>query len=139
MVVRYSDMLDMLAARHFLDRGQVSRLLRATFAAISAGTAQGERVNIPNFGVFQPRRHEGRRARNPKTGELVEIAATNKLRFIASRTLREALNGPTKLTPAQAITLALRQPLLLPKRRPGRPRRTPPVPPTTRDQTVTAE
>jgi nucleoid DNA-binding protein len=46
------------------------------------------RVVIPDFGIFELRRRRPTRARNPRTGERIEIPARTVVRFKPAATLK---------------------------------------------------
>jgi DNA-binding protein HU-beta len=52
----------------------------------------GEKVNITNLGIFKIREKKARVARNPKTGESIQVPAKKAPKFIASKHLKEAVN-----------------------------------------------
>jgi len=61
------------------------------FDTITAMLKKGEEVSIAGFGVFSIRRSAARTARNPRTGEMVQVAASNKPKFRAGKALKEAV------------------------------------------------
>lgn len=61
------------------------------FDTITAMLKKGEEVSIAGFGVFSVRRSAARTARNPRTGEMVQVAASNKPKFRAGKALKEAV------------------------------------------------
>lgn len=57
---------------------------------VSAIQTHGE-VTMPGIGKLSVKERAARMGRNPRTGEAVEIKARRTLRFIASKTLKEAI------------------------------------------------
>ena len=51
----------------------------------------GERVNIAGLGILQVRNRAARMGRNPRTGEAIEIKASKKIAFRASKELKMAI------------------------------------------------
>ena len=51
----------------------------------------GDKVQLTPFGQFKVRDRAARIARNPKTGEPIKVPAKRVLKFIAGRTLKEAV------------------------------------------------
>ena len=51
----------------------------------------GDKVQLTPFGQFKVRDRAARVARNPKTGEPIKVPAKRVLKFIAGRTLKEAV------------------------------------------------
>ena len=52
---------------------------------------QGERVKIVGLGILQVRNSAARMGRNPATGEQIQIKASKKVAFHASKELKDAI------------------------------------------------
>lgn len=63
------------------------------FDAISESLAKGDRVELRGFGSFSTRKRAPRTARNPKTGETVNLENRNAIYFRAGKELRQRLNS----------------------------------------------
>lgn len=61
------------------------------FDTIARTLKKGEEVAISGFGVFAVKRSAARTARNPRTGEVVQVAAANKPKFRAAKALKESV------------------------------------------------
>lgn len=61
------------------------------FDTITHMLKKGEEVSIAGFGVFAVKRASARTARNPRTGEMVQVPAMNKPKFRAGKALKEAV------------------------------------------------
>ena len=53
---------------------------------------RGDRVELRGFGVFSTKIQKARISRNPKTGENIYVPKRNKIRFRASKRLKELIN-----------------------------------------------
>lgn len=53
----------------------------------------GDCVDIPKFGKLSVEQRDARMARNPQTGEKMEVPAKKAIKFKASKTLKDAING----------------------------------------------
>ena len=62
------------------------------FESIKEALVRGEKIEIRGFGNFKPKNRRPRRARNPKTGEKVEVPEKRVLHFKVGKALREAMN-----------------------------------------------
>jgi len=51
-----------------------------------------EKVMLSGLGTLSVTKLAARKGRNPKTGEEIEIAARNKVKFSASKDLKDAVN-----------------------------------------------
>lgn len=61
------------------------------FNEIRKGALRGEKVSIPQLGIFRLKDRAGYTARNPKTGEKVKVKATKRLSFSPSKTIKADL------------------------------------------------
>lgn len=64
----------------------------AVLGAIQDALASGDKVQISGFGTFEVRHRKARMGRNPRTGEEVQIAASNAPAFKAGKSLKDAVN-----------------------------------------------
>lgn len=72
--------------------GVDDKALKAVFDAIKDEVVAGNKVDIAGFGSFQPVDRAARTARNPQTGEAIQVAAKKAVKFKASKTFKDALN-----------------------------------------------
>ena len=66
--------------------------LDATTDAIADALKKGETVSMVGFGTFSVRHRAARTGRNPRTGETINIAASNNPAFKAGKALKDAVN-----------------------------------------------
>ena len=66
--------------------------VKTLFDTIVSTVASGEEVSIHGFGSFLAVDKEARTARNPKTGETVNVPAHKAVKFKVSKTFKDALN-----------------------------------------------
>jgi DNA-binding protein HU-beta len=74
-----------------LPRRQVAELLDGILDRITQVLKSGDKVQLTPFGQFKIRDRAARVARNPQTGEPVNVPAKRVLKFIAGRSLKEAV------------------------------------------------
>ena len=53
----------------------------------------GDKVTLVGFGTFQAKERSAREGRNPKTGEILQIAAAIVPSFKVGKGLKDAVNG----------------------------------------------
>ena len=70
----------------------IAMVVDMVFDEISAAMISGRRVELRGFGTFTVREHEARKARNPKTNEIVELDDRKAPHFKAGKELNELLN-----------------------------------------------
>ena len=66
-------------------------VINETLKVIAETLEKNEDVNLIGFGSFQVKETKARTARNPKTGQSVEIEAGNKVRFKVSKKLKSSV------------------------------------------------
>lgn len=57
--------------------------------------AQGNRIELRDFGVFEIRQRAARKARNPRTGAEAFVPAKNVVVFKVGKLMRERVSGMT--------------------------------------------
>ena len=66
------DIVRAIAAKTETPQLRIKNIVQLTFETICELLAQDERLEIRNFGVFEVRTRQARKARNPRTGEIVD-------------------------------------------------------------------
>ncbi len=59
--------------------------------SIVASLRKGEEVSIAGLGIFSVKDRAARTARNPKTGETIQVPATRAPKFRAAKALKDAV------------------------------------------------
>ena len=91
-----AEMIDAVAQAAGVSKADAERTLGAFFDHVVSTTKSGEKVAWPGFGSFSTTQRAAREGRNPQTGEPVKIKASTAMKFSASSTLKQALNGTKK-------------------------------------------
>ncbi len=65
--------------------------LDAVLSSIAKGVKKDEKVQIIGFGTFEVKKRAARQGRNPKTGESMQIAASQSVGFKPSAVLKGSL------------------------------------------------
>jgi integration host factor subunit alpha len=92
-----------------LSKREAKEMVEAFFDIIAArliASQDGEEVKISGFGNFRVRSKKPRPGRNPRTGELVPIAARRVITFHASPKLRGRIQADSGSAADQAAPLA---------------------------------
>lgn len=76
-----------------LTRNQTEIVVETVFESIKKALMQGEKIEIRGFGNFRLKTRNPRKARNPKTGETVEVPGKKVLYFKVGKALKESLNA----------------------------------------------
>jgi nucleoid DNA-binding protein len=73
---------------------QKSEIVLEAFLKIIEKTLENhEKMNIAGFGTFAVSSRSARVGRNPKTGVMIQISATNSIKFTPSKGFKEYLNN----------------------------------------------
>ena len=80
-----------LAEQHQLSQKQGLQLMEEFVGMIARHLRKGERVKIAGLGILQVRNRAARMGRNPATGEPIQIKASKKVAFRATKELKEAI------------------------------------------------
>ena len=75
-----------------ISKKEAGLVVSAVFCEIEKALSVGDKVSLIGFGTFEVRERAARKARNPQTGELVEIPAAKAPAFKAGKTLKDAVN-----------------------------------------------
>jgi DNA-binding protein HU-beta len=75
-----------------LSKKDATAAVNATFDAISKAMAEGDKVQLIGFGTFETRERSAKTAKNPRTGEAVEVPACKAPAFKAGKALKELVN-----------------------------------------------
>ena len=59
--------------------------------SIVGGLKKGDEVSIAGIGIFSVKMRKARQARNPRTGETIQVSAMKVPKFRAAKALKEAV------------------------------------------------
>ncbi|MBO33876.1 MAG: integration host factor subunit beta [Rhodospirillaceae bacterium] len=89
-----SELIAYLAEKNpHLYQRDVERIVTTIFDEIASALAEGDRVELRGFGAFSVKQRYARVGRNPRTGEVVNVAAKRVPYFKTGKQLREKLNN----------------------------------------------
>ena len=87
-----AEFVDSVAAKADMSKTEAATAVDAVLDAVADALKSGEQVTLVGFGTFLVRRREARTGRNPRTGEPLEIKASNVPSFKAGKALKENVN-----------------------------------------------
>ena len=87
-----SELIDAVASRSGVSKADAGKTIDAFFEVLTSAIKSGDKVSWPGFGSFITSQSAARTGRNPQTGEPVNIAASTRMKFTASSTLKGELN-----------------------------------------------
>jgi nucleoid DNA-binding protein len=70
---------------------KTKEIVQFTFDAIVDTLLTEKRIELRNFGVFEVKRRKARKARNPRTGEKVDVGPKNVVTFKPGKEMEERI------------------------------------------------
>lgn len=89
--VKKSQLIQMYAEKTGMSKTDATDNLQALWDLLTDQMRKGSKVNITGFGIFKVADRKAREGRNPRTGEVIQIPASKKVRFTPSKVLKEAV------------------------------------------------
>jgi DNA-binding protein HU-beta len=86
-----SELVEALAAKTEVTKAAAGRSVDAIIEIITASVAKGNDVTLIGFGTFKASKRAARTGKNPKTGEVLKIAATTVPTFKAGAGFKAAV------------------------------------------------
>ena len=93
-----AQLAEMLFEQIGLNKREAKDMVDAFYALIVEHLIAGDDVKLSGFGNFQMRVKAPRPGRNPRTGELIPIAARRVVTFHASQKLKDQLQAAAEVT-----------------------------------------
>ena len=87
-----AELVDSVASAANLSKADAGRAVDAVLSSVNSSLRNGQQVSIVGFGTFSVKHRAARVGRNPRTGETIQIAASNVPGFKAGKALKEAVN-----------------------------------------------
>ena len=84
-----TELIASVAEKAGMTKKDAERAVNAALDAITATLAEGGRVQLSGFGIFEVKTREARTGRNPRTKETIQIPATRVPGFKASKALKD--------------------------------------------------
>ncbi len=87
-----NELIDAIAEEADLSKASAGRALDAAINAITGALRNQDTVSLVGFGTFSVKHRAAREGRNPRSGETIQIAASNAPGFKAGKALKDAVN-----------------------------------------------
>lgn len=88
-----SELVAAIAEETNLSKADAGRAVDAMISTITKTLASGDSVTLVGFGTFSVVDRAARTARDPRTGEAINVAASRQPKFKAGAALKSAVNG----------------------------------------------
>lgn len=85
------DLIKVIAEKTALTQVQTGEVIQLALDAIAEAIVSEGRMELRNFGVFEVKLRQPRKARDPRTGETMDVPARNVVVFRPGRALDEQL------------------------------------------------
>ena len=91
--VTKKDLVNEISARTGLSQTETKKIVECFLDSVARSLIEGNNIEIRGFGRFKIRNRNGYKARNPRTGESIEVQAGKKPIFEPSKELKKVLNN----------------------------------------------
>ena len=81
-----------VAAQAELSKKDAEKAVNAVLSVTTDALAKGDKVQLVGFGTFEVRARGARDGKNPRTGEVIKIAASKVPAFKAGKALKDVVN-----------------------------------------------
>ncbi|MBK6732598.1 MAG: integration host factor subunit beta [bacterium] len=88
-----AELVDLITGNTGLNRRDTVTVVNLIMENIGSALAAGDKVELRGFGSFKVKSRRSRLARNPRTGDAVDVPAKRVPYFKASNELKDRLNG----------------------------------------------
>lgn len=87
-----NDLTGAVAASTGLSKNDAASAVEGVFDAITTALSNDDEVRLVGFGTFSVAKRKASTGRNPRTGEPMNIPASNQPKFKAGKGLKDAVN-----------------------------------------------
>lgn len=87
------EIVKQISERANLTQLKTKEIVQWTFDAIIETLVSEGRIELRNFGVFEVRQRKARKARNPRTGDAVEVQPKNVVAFQPGKEMEEKVKN----------------------------------------------
>jgi nucleoid DNA-binding protein len=95
--VTKKEIVRQIAERCELTQLETKEIVQQTFDAIVETLLKEGRIELRNFGVFEVKQRKARKARNPRTGDKVDVPPKNVVTFKPGKEMEEKVRQMTNL------------------------------------------
>jgi nucleoid DNA-binding protein len=85
------ELVDAVAAETTLTKKQTQSALETVVNTVIGAVKKGDSVTLVGFGTFKATERKARKGRNPQTGAVIDIKATNAPKFTPGKEFKAAV------------------------------------------------
>ena len=89
--MKKAELAVIVAEKAGLTKKDADAAISAVVEAVTEALVNGDKVQLVGFGTFEVRERGARTGKNPRTGEVIEIAACKQPAFKAGKALKDAV------------------------------------------------
>lgn len=86
-----ADLINHVAGAAGLTKASAGEAVEAVLGGITGTLANGDSVSLVGFGTFSVAERSARTARNPRTGDTINVPASKAPKFKAGKALKDAV------------------------------------------------
>jgi len=83
-----ADLIGKIAEKAGLAKADAEKVTNALVESMTEALKTGDSITLQGFGTFKVKDRAARKARNPRTGEAVDVPASKSVSFSPANTLR---------------------------------------------------
>lgn len=87
-----TELVAAIAGKTEMSKKDSEKFVKAYEEVIKEELVKGGKVQSVGFGTFEVSSRKARKGRNPKTGEEMDIVASNSVKFRVGKALKDAVN-----------------------------------------------
>jgi len=87
-----TEFVDAVSEKADVQKSDAAKVIDSMVDVIGDALKGGDQVTLIGFGTFLVSKREARKGRNPRTGEEIQIAASNVPRFKPGKALKDSIN-----------------------------------------------
>ena len=87
-----NDLVASVAEATGRSKADAAKAVDSVLDTIAGSLSNGQEVRLVGFGTFSVAHRKATQGRNPRTGESIQIAASNQPKFKAGKALKDAVN-----------------------------------------------
>jgi DNA-binding protein HU-beta len=93
LIMNKAELVEAIATRADISKNKASEVVDAFVESVTEALRKGDSVTLVGFGSFVVTKREARIGRNPKTGENLNIPASNVPKFKPGKSLKDAVDN----------------------------------------------
>jgi DNA-binding protein HU-beta len=88
-----NDLIAKVSNNSGLSKSDATKAVDGVFDTITSALESNDEVRLVGFGTFRVAKRAASTGRNPRTGETIQISATNQPKFKAGKGLKDSVNN----------------------------------------------